>query len=82
MMLGMLSRPAINHKFVKGLQAYPHLELFRKSGSWKTYHADSALIRGDGIAYIIVGLANHSNGSAWLQKLAAPLHELAVSHNK
>jgi len=82
MMLDMLSRPAINHKFVKGLQAYPHLEVFRKSGSWKTYHADSALIRGDGIAYIIVGLANHSNGSAWLQKLAAPLHELAVLHNK
>lgn len=82
MMLGMLSRSGINHKFVKGLQAYPHLELFRKSGSWKTYHADSALIRGDGIAYIIVGLANHSNGSTWLQKLAAPLHELAVLHNK
>ena len=82
MMLGMLSRSAINHKFVKGLQDYPHLEIFRKSGSWKTYHAYSALIRGDGIAYIIVGLANHSNGSAWLQKLAAPLHELAVLHNK
>jgi beta-lactamase class A len=82
MMLDMLSNPAINHKFVKGLQAYPHLELYRKSGSWKSYHADSALIRGDGIAYIIVALANHPNGNAWIEKLAAPLHELAVSHNK
>lgn len=82
MMLDMLSRPAIKHKFVKGLEAYPHLEVFRKSGSWKTYHADSALIRGDGIAYIIVALANHANGNAWVTQLAAPLHELAVSHNK
>ncbi len=82
MMLDVLSRPAINHKFVKGLEAYPHLEVFRKSGSWKTYHADSALIRGDGIAYIIVALANNANGNAWLEQLAAPLHELAVSHNK
>lgn len=82
MMMDMLSNPAINHKFVKGLEAYPHLEVFRKSGSWKTYHADSALIRGDGIAYIIVALANHPNGNAWIEKLAAPLHELAVSHYK
>ena len=82
MMLGVLSNSAINHKFVKGLQAYPELEIFRKSGSWKTYHADSALIRDDGIAYIIVALANNANGGAWLEQLAAPLHELAVSHNK
>jgi len=82
MMLDMLSRPAVNHKFVKGLQAYPHLELFRKSGSWRTYHADSALVRGDGIAYIMVALANHPNGNAWVEQLAAPLHELAVSQNK
>ena len=82
MMLDALSNTGIKHKFVKGLRAYPHLELFRKSGSWKTYHADSALVRGDGIAYIIVALANNANGNAWLEHLAAPLHELAVSHNK
>lgn len=82
MMLEMLSNPGIHHKFVKGLQAYPHLEVFRKSGSWKTYHADSALIRGDGIAYVVVALANNPNGNTWLEQLAAPLHELAVSHNK
>jgi len=81
MMLNALSNPGIKHKFVKGLRAYPDLEIFRKSGSWKTYHADSALVRGDGFAYIIVALANNANGSAWLEKLAAPLHELAVSHN-
>jgi beta-lactamase class A len=82
MMLDVLANPAIAHKFVKGLERYPNLEIFRKSGTWKTYHADSALIRTDGLAYIIVALANHENGAAWLEQLAAPLHELAVSQNK
>jgi len=81
MMLDVLSRPGISHKFVKGLEAYPNLEIFRKSGTWKTYHADSALVRTEGLAYIIVALANNSNGAAWLEQLAGPLHELAVSQN-
>jgi beta-lactamase class A len=81
MMLDVLSNPAIAHKFVKGLEKYPDLEIFRKSGTWKTYHADSALVRTNGLAYIIVALANNENGGAWLEQLAAPLHELAVSQN-
>lgn len=82
MMLDVLSNPGVNHKFVKGLQAYPDIDIFRKSGSWKTYHSDSALVRGDGFAYIMVALANNANGGTWLEKLAAPLHELAVSQNR
>lgn len=81
MMLDVLSRPGISHKFVKGLKAYPNLEIFRKSGTWKTYHADSALVRTDGLAYIMVALANNPNGAAWLEQMAGPLHELAVSNN-
>jgi beta-lactamase class A len=81
MMLDVLSKPGVSHKFVKGLQAYPDIELFRKSGTWKTYHADSALIRTDGLAYIIVALANDPKGAVWLEQLAAPLHELAVSRS-
>ena len=81
MMLDVLSRPGVSHKFVKGLEAYPDLEIFRKSGTWKTYHADSALVRTEGLAYIMVALANNANGAAWLEQLAGPLHELAVSQN-
>jgi len=81
MMLDVLSRPGISHKFVKGLEAYPNLEIFRKSGTWRTYHADSALVRTEGLAYIMVALANNANGAAWLEQLAGPLHELAVSQN-
>lgn len=81
LMMEALSNPGIKHKFVKGLKAYPNLELFRKSGSWKDYHADSALVRSKGLAYIIVALSHNPKGALWLEKLAAPLHELAVSYN-
>jgi beta-lactamase class A len=81
MMLSTLSNPAIRHKFVKGLAAYPGLEMYRKSGTWKTYHADSALVRSDGLDYIMIALANNENGATWLEKLAVSMHELAVASN-
>jgi len=81
LMLEALSKPGIRHKFVKGLKDYPGLELYRKSGSWRDYHADSALVRGKGISYIMVALTHNSRGAIWLEKLAAPLHELAVAYN-
>lgn len=82
LMLETLSRPGNNHKFVKGLQSLSGLEIYRKSGTWKTYHADSALIRFEGHAYIMVALANSPNGADWLERMAAPLHHLAVSEGR
>jgi beta-lactamase class A len=79
MMLDVLSRPGISHKFVKGLESYEGLEIYRKSGTWKTFHADSALVRFKGNAYIMVALAHSPDGAAWLEQLASPLHELAIS---
>jgi len=74
----ILSDPAINHKFVKGLKACPGVKLYRKSGTWKQFHADSALVEYGAHKYIIVGLAEDSQGGKWLEELAAPLHDLAV----
>ena len=74
----ILSDPAINHKFVKGLQERPGVKLYRKSGTWKHFHADSALVEYGKHKYIIVGLAEDPQGGKWLEKLAAPLHDLAV----
>jgi beta-lactamase class A len=79
LMLDVLSRPGISHKFVKGLESYEGLEIYRKSGTWKTFHADSALVRFKGNAYIMVALAHSPDGAAWLEQLASPLHELAIS---
>jgi len=74
----ILADPAINHKFVKGLKARPGAKLYRKSGTWKQFHADSALVEFGEHKYIIVGLAEDPQGGKWLEGLAAPLHDLVV----
>ena len=78
MMLEALSNPGIRHKFVKALSAHDDLEIYRKSGTWKTFHSDSALVRDGDDAYVIVALAHSPHGSKWLERLAEPMHRLAT----
>ena len=77
-MKAMLGNPGIKHKFVKGLAAFPDAKIYRKSGSWRQWHADSALVEADGRKYIIVGLAEDASGGAWLSRLIKPIHEFMV----
>ena len=73
----MLSRPAIDHKFVNGLgRARPGSKIYRKSGTWGTYHADSALVERDGRAYIAVALCNDARCGRWLKSLIVRLDNL------
>ena len=78
-MKAALSNPGIRHKFVKGLESRPGVRIYRKSGTWKDFHADSALVEYGDHRYIIVGLAEHPHGGDWLVRLAAPLHDLVAS---
>lgn len=77
-MKAMLGNPGIHHKFVRGLEDRPGVRIFRKSGSWRHYHADSALVEFGQYRYIVVGLAEHQDGGKWLERLATPLHDLIV----
>ena len=78
-MKAMLGDPGINHKFVKGLAEYPEAKIFRKSGSWRRWHGDSALIEVGEIKYIVVGLIEDSRGGEWLTRMIEPIHEIMVS---
>ena len=75
----MLGNPGIRHKFVKGLGQYPEAKIYRKSGSWRRWHGDSALIEAGDSKYIVVGLIEDSNGGDWLTRMIKPIHELMVS---
>jgi beta-lactamase class A len=76
-MLEMLSRPAIQHKFVSGLNTHrPGSTIYRKSGTWRTYHSDSAVIERDGRRYIAVAMANHPSGSRWLSQVIVAMDDL------
>lgn len=76
-MLEILSKPAIEHKFVRGLNTYrPGSTIYRKSGTWRTYHSDSAVIERDGRRYIAVAMANHPSGSSWLSKVIVAMDDI------
>ncbi len=78
LMKSMLSEPGIKHKFVKGLAGLPGVKIYRKSGSWEHWHADSALIEAEGRKYILVALADDTRGGDWLAALAPEVHRLIV----
>ena len=75
----MLGDPGIQHKFVKGLEQYPDVEIYRKSGSWKRWHGDSAIVEAGDRKYIIVALAEDRSGGVWLRRMIKPIHELMVA---
>lgn len=56
----IMGNPAIHHKFVLGLDARPRSRIFRKSGTWRDWHADAALVQRDGHTYVAVALMESS----------------------
>ncbi len=80
LMKGFLADPKIQHKFVKGLSERPgEARVYRKSGTWRTWHSDSALVEREDHKYILVALANHRHGGRWLERLAAGVDALITS---
>jgi beta-lactamase class A len=76
-MKSILSNPAIEHKFVKGLKSvHPDSRIYRKSGTWQQYHADSAIVEHDGRRYIAVALAKSRRGGKWLSDLIVAMDDL------
>jgi beta-lactamase class A len=73
----ILANPGINHKFVSGLNMVnPSALLFRKSGSWRSYHSDSVLVERDGRSYIAVALANSPDAKRWLGPIIVALDSI------
>ena len=70
-MLDMLADPELHHKFVNTLdRVVPEAKLFRKSGTWKNWHADSILVWGPvWRRYIVVGLIEDPAGETILRNL-------------
>jgi len=82
-MKAILKDPAIHHKFVKGLEdARPGSQIYRKSGTWKDYHCDSALVERGDHRYIAVALARSPQGDAWLSRLIVAMDDLICQPEK
>lgn len=78
-MKALMANSGINHKFVLGLTERPGAKIYRKSGSWRQWHSDSALVEHDGHTYIAVGLVEHPEGGRWLSRLIVAMDKLVVA---
>jgi beta-lactamase class A len=72
--------PDIPHdqvKFVKGL-AGRNVQIIRKSGTWKHWLHDAAVVTGPGRHYILVAMTAHERGDEYLTALAPLVDDLMV----
>lgn len=77
-MLSYLADPGIHHKFVNTLdKVAPEATIYRKSGSWKNYHADSVMVIGDQWRrYILVALVDDPNGEQIIRSIIADVEDI------
>ena len=54
----------------------PRAKVYRKSGSWSTFHADVAMVQGPERNYIITALVNDPDGEQICRDLAGVLDSL------
>jgi beta-lactamase class A len=50
--------------------------LARKSGTWRTFHADSVLVQHNDLRYVLVGLAEIKDGEQIMRKLAQRVDDI------
>lgn len=76
-MKSYLVNPELHHKFVNVLdRVAPDAKVYRKSGSWSTFHADVALVQGPKRNYIITALVDDANGEQICRDLAVVLDNM------
>ena len=77
-MLDIMVDPKLHHKFVNSIEKIdPDAKLYRKSGTWQSYHSDSILVWGEGWRkYILVALIDDPNGEAIIRNLLPQVEEI------
>lgn len=69
-MLQIMSTPHLHHKFVNSLEKTTSLaSMYRKSGTWRDFHADSVLVWSPRRKYILVSLVQDDGGEQILRDL-------------
>ncbi|MDZ4709047.1 MAG: serine hydrolase [Saprospiraceae bacterium] len=78
-MLQILIDPQLHHKFVSVLdRVAPNAKVYRKSGTWENWHADSALVWDENRRYIVVALAMDGSGEKILRDLMMKIDNALV----
>jgi beta-lactamase class A len=79
-MLEYLVDPHLHHKFVSQIdERAPMATVYRKSGTWRQWHADAVMVRGIRWRnYILVGLIESEVGEQILRQLLPAVEELII----
>ena len=76
-MMKIMEGPELHHKFVNTLDRIaPEARLYRKSGSWRTYHSDSVMVLGPERRYILVALIEDPEGETICRQLVLTVEEV------
>jgi len=76
-MLKIMMDPKLHHKFVNTLdKVAPQAKVFRKSGSWRTFHSDSALVWGPNRKYILVAMVDDAGGEQIMRRLVKEVEKV------
>ncbi|MBN1959404.1 MAG: serine hydrolase [Deltaproteobacteria bacterium] len=79
-MLSLMGPPKHHHKFVRGLADRQNIQFVaRKSGTWKVWHSDSALIRHGDNLYVAVAISETRHGDEIMQKIIRILDDLVMN---
>jgi beta-lactamase class A len=83
-MLDILCNPELHHKFVNTLDAIaPEAKIFRKSGTWRIWHSDSALVwDAEWRRYIVAALVEDPHGEQILRELIPAVEEVLKSQSE
>ncbi len=81
-MMRIMEGPELHHKFVNTLDRIaPKASIFRKSGSWSTFHSDSALVLDDDWRhYILVALIDDPQGESICRQLVTAAEDAMQSN--
>ncbi len=74
----IMGNPQIEHKFVLGLRGQSGLRIFRKSGTYKQWHADAAIVEHGAHRYVAVALLESTQWRGVLSTLIRRLDDVIV----
>ncbi|MEZ4271450.1 MAG: serine hydrolase [Myxococcota bacterium] len=79
-MLDLMGPPGHHHKFVGGIGERSGVHFVaRKSGTWRHFHADSALVQHAHARYIVVGLSELARGEKIMRRLSQIVDDVILA---
>lgn len=79
-MKSIMANSGLHHKFVNTLDRIaPQATVYRKSGSWSSYHSDSVMVMGPDRQYILTALIDDKGGEVICRELIMAIEKVLAA---